>query len=320
MSTLEVSDKNIESQTGNTKSSISWLLKLLSVLIFFLIAVGGLVRNLDAGLACPDWPLCHDKIIPHFDVQIFAEYFHRVFAGLISLLTLFISILIAKDKRLRSMLGQLSLLALTLLISQVILGGLTVLKLLKSEIVTLHLAAGTLYFLIVLIMTLRAHRFGDQPHLFTIARDRKREDPSGTWRIAIGASIAVYIQIILGGMVASNYAGVACPDFPTCHGMWWPGLDGIIGIQILHRLGALFTFIIVLGFAYKSLKNTELPKHIHNKTIGVVALLIIQISLGIGNVLFLLPVALSVAHLVVAEALFALIVMCTYEIRHFQLR
>jgi cytochrome c oxidase assembly protein subunit 15 len=308
-------------QHNSQKSNfVGRLLTVFAVLIFFLITVGGTVRNLKAGLACPDWPLCHGQVVPEFDLQIFAEYFHRLFAGSVGILTLVIAIVIGKNKPLRSMLGQLSLLAIALLLIQVILGGHTVIQLLKPEIVTLHLAFGTLYFLVALLMALRSHRFGDEPHLFTIARDRKRDEPSGTWRLAIAASLIVYLQIILGGMVSSHYAGLACPDFPTCHGMWWPGLEGMVGIQMLHRIGAYTTFIIVSSFVMKALRNVDLPKHIHNKAKIVALLLVLQIILGISNVLLQLPVALSIAHLAVAEALFALVVMCTYEIRHFQLR
>jgi len=123
---------------------------------------------------------------------------------------------------------------------------------------------------------------------------------------------AVYFQIILGGVVSSHYAGLACPDFPTCLGKWWPLMTGNIPYQIFHRLGAALVFVITLIFALKVLKSGLSPV----KACLVILALVTQIGLGICNVIFRLPVPLSVAHLAVAECLFALILITTYEIRY----
>src|SRR5271170_1323059 len=96
-------------------------LAVLAVLIFFLIVVGGMVRNLGAGLSCPDWPLCQGRIIPEFDIRVFAEYFHRLFAATVSILTLILSVLIFSNAKLRSELGKPMGWALAFLFSQVIL-------------------------------------------------------------------------------------------------------------------------------------------------------------------------------------------------------
>src|SRR5271166_3664155 len=118
------------------KIKLSTGLKILTTLIFLLIVVGGMVRNLGAGLSCPDWPLCQGHIIPQFDIRVFAEYFHRLFAAAVSILTLIIAVKVFFDAELRRSLGKPMGWALALLFSQVILGGLTVLKFLQSEIVT----------------------------------------------------------------------------------------------------------------------------------------------------------------------------------------
>ncbi|MBK9294073.1 MAG: COX15/CtaA family protein [Oligoflexia bacterium] len=310
MSTHEIIKKNL---------AVPKILITLSVLIFFLITLGGWVRNMGAGLACPDWPLCFGKIIPHFDIQIFAEFFHRLIAGLVSLLLLYVVVVTTVNKSWRALLGRLNIMAVLLLLSQVVLGGLTVLHLLKEEIVTLHLSVGTLFFGVILIMTLRANRFGKPPVLFSIAKDKKRQTPPAAWKWGIYATSFIYIQIVLGGVVASHYAGLACPDFPKCLGEWFPPFEGTIAIQIMHRIGALVATIVVLGFCNEVFKLSQKPKWLKILNIAVFAVLLTQISLGIGNVYMRLPVWMSVSHLAVAELLFALVIICTYEIRHHQL-
>ncbi len=297
---------------------LSRILSVLSGLIFFLIVIGGAVRNLQAGLSCPDWPLCHGKIIPDFDIQIFAEYFHRLVAALVSVTTIIIFGYVMTHEAVRRVLGRQVILALLLLLSQVILGGLTVLQLLQSEIVTLHLATGTMFFAVVLLMALRMRRYLNDPEFFSPEKTKKRLPPSEIWNWAFGAFVMVFIQIILGGTVSSHYAGLACADFPMCNGQWWPGLEGVVGIQILHRIGALATLVIVLAYVYQESKN-RISESIQTKTTVIATLVCIQVILGISNVIFQLPVALSVAHLAVAEALFGLLLITTYEIRHFQL-
>jgi cytochrome c oxidase assembly protein subunit 15 len=211
-----------------------------------------------------------------------------------------------------------------LLISQIVLGGLTVLNLLQSEIVTLHLATGTLFFAVVLIMTLRLNRFGDHVSVKEVVKDQKREEPTSTWRIAIIALLSLFIQIIFGAVVSSHHAGLACSNyFPKCLSVWWPetGLSGIVGIHLVHRFGAIVAFLAISFFVWTvESRKLNLPHHILTKARIIFLLLLTQILLGIGNVIYSLPVAMSVAHLAIAEALFALILIEAYEIRHHELR
>src|SRR4051812_19970885 len=170
-----------------TRNRLNDLLKGLCVLVYFLIVLGGLVRNLGAGLSCPDWPLCMGKFIPPFEIRVYAEYFHRLAALLVSLITVTLVIYIWKNPEVRKVHGRLATIAFLLLLSQVILGGLTVLKLLQSEIVTLHLATGTMFFAIVLLMAVRQRRLLATADFFSPEKTKKRQPPSTLWNYAFVA-------------------------------------------------------------------------------------------------------------------------------------
>jgi heme A synthase len=187
---------------------------------------------------------------------------------------------------------------------------------LQSEIVTLHLATGSLFFLTILFTTLRARHNLKNPQAVKV------KSTNSLYRWGKASLALVYAQIILGGVVSSHYAGLACPDFPTCLGHWWPNstTDSNVHIQFAHRLGASAVFCTVLYFALKSILSSAHPKSLRIKGGLVLLALVGQVTLGISSVIFRLPVALSVAHLAIAECLIALVLISTYEIRYLQLR
>ncbi|MGE4233428.1 MAG: heme A synthase [Bacteriovoracia bacterium] len=298
---------------GSTKKKpknllLSRMSLALCILVFFLISLGGLVRNAGAGLSCPDWPLCFGRVVPPMDFRVFLEWFHRLIAGGISLLLLGISFFVFSNKALRKQYGLHCGLAVLLLAAQIVLGGLTVLGLLSSKWVVSHLAFGLAFFSTILYLAMRFQQ-------------EKVSNPSskirGDLTIATSVGALVYFQAILGGLVSSNYAGLACPDFPTCFGQWIPefsGVSGSIVLQMVHRAGALITTLSVVSFViyiWRRFKATKIKV-----ILGVVCfLLIAQLCLGIGSVLWGLPLPMSVAHLGTATTMMALFWMVAYEIR-----
>jgi cytochrome c oxidase assembly protein subunit 15 len=299
------------------------LLLVATLLAFAVIALGAYVRLSDAGLGCPDWPGCYGHWLgvpdaqheQHAAAQAFPErpvdtgkawkeMLHRYLAGTLGLLILTLTIL-SWRRELRSRQSPALPTALLGIVGlQAALGMWTVTLLLKPVIVTLHLLGGmtTLSILAGMVMAQR-----------TTGAEATLRSPASP--LALAALLAVIVQIALGGWVSSNYAALACPDFPTCQGQWRPAMDfshaftlhrelgqtadgqllslaALTAIHWTHRLGAVVVALIVSTLALSLIRRQGW------RTWGslLAGLLLAQIALGIGNVLWSLPLALAVAH------------------------
>lgn len=279
--------------------------KILPILIFFtfvLISLGGAVRAMQAGLACPDWPLCFGVVIPDYQIQVYYEFIHRVVAGCVGLGTVGIAIAVFTSSDVPKKAKTVMTLALIALALQIIMGGLTVLKLLHFGIVTSHLALGLTFFSLLLWL------------YFTVSARPKSHSrkplPKSFFSLAVFAMLIVFGQILLGGLVSSNYAGLACPEFPLCQGEFVPTFEGLVGLQVIHRLGAYLVAITIVSLYLMVSKNRQQkwmnPQYVRICEVLVIAVLI-QVFLGITNVLFKLPPVVTVLHLAVAASILGLV-------------
>lgn len=304
------------------------------VLAAVVVVLGAYTRLADAGLGCPDWPGCYGLVgIPDTPEEIaraesafpdapveadkaWTEMIHRYVATGLGALIL---IVLALAARARMPLGM-PLLLTALVIAQGAFGAWTVTLKLWPQIVTLHLLGGfaTLALLWSYALMLR-RAFSGGTHI-------ARLYPG----LASAALAVVILQVALGGWVTSNYAALACPDFPTCHGAWWPamdfaegfdlgqdigpnylggemGSDARVAIQVTHRLGALLVLFVAGPLAWR-LRSTRLGT-------VLAGLLVVQLALGIGNVLLSLPLALAVLHNAFAAALLLGVVTVNFAAR-----
>src|ERR1700688_3381041 len=303
----------------NPQTRLFWFRRLAlagALLAAAVVVLGAWVRLTDAGLGCPDWPGCYGHIYPnaggvaaasgaHFGKALH-EMTHRYFA--LSLVTV-ITILLVWTVRFRKDRGQ-PIIAVVLLFVivclQAALGALTVTLLLKPLIVTAHLLGGlsTLGLLWWLSLT---------PQLRALD-----EREAALRKFAIVGLGVLILQIALGGWTSSNYAAVACPDFPTCQRSWWPRMDyrdafvlwrglrldyegGVlanparVAIHFTHRLGALVagSILISLGlWVATSLRSRRLT---FAGGLLVLAVLV-QISLGVATVHWGVPLDLATLH------------------------
>lgn len=303
------------------------LLSLTVALAFLVVVVGAFVRLTDAGLGCPDWPGCYGHLtsLPETEQEIaaaqaqdprgtydagkaFREMLHRYLAGALGLLILVLAVL-CRTRLGSAHLARGTMALLALVIFQALLGMWTVTLQLKPLIVTLHLLGGFATLGLIWWLLLRYH---DWP------RPTASDPPRSLCYLYAAALAGLVVQITLGGWTSSNYAALACPDFPTCREQWWPsdmdfreafvlwrglGIDyeyGILdspartAIHVAHRIGAVVAAALILALAAASIRSRPDAWRISGWVL--IALLAIQVSLGIGNVVLQLPLAVAVAH------------------------
>lgn len=284
------------------------LYKYLVIEIFFLIALGGGVRAMNAGLACPDWPLCFGNVIPDYHPEVYFEFIHRALAGLVGIVSTYLNIRLMRSQQPKS-LKALAGLAVFLLLSQVVMGGLTVLLVLQEKIVTLHLALAAAFFAVSLWIYLTlAEAQSPVPQSSSAANEAPKIRGFSTFLTG-----AVYTQMILGGLVASHYAALVCTDFPLCHGQWVPTLSGIIGLHVIHRFGAYTLTLIAIVFAVYVFKKVQ-AMEIRRWTMVFLMVLVVQIGAGISNVLLYTPPLLTVLHLALGTLLLGVAVRILHTV------
>ena len=319
------------------------LVTIALALTLALVMLGAWVRLTDAGLGCPDWPGCYGKLTPtHAKSQIaqavaeqggehgpvslgkaWREMAHRYVAIVLGLLVIAIAVL---AWRRRAQLRQSPLLALALLgvvVLQGMFGKWTVTLLLKPAIVTGHLLGGMITLSLLLWLWLRQQ----PPRRYVDA------EPVAALRgPALVALALVAIQIFLGGWTSTNYAALACTDFPTCHGQWWPEtnfadgfhfvrelgmtgdgeilpLEALTAIHLAHRLGAL---VVLAAVGWLGVRALRAPGE-RGLGAAILSVLALQWALGLANVWADLPLAVAVAHNGGAALLLGLLVVLNFR-------
>jgi cytochrome c oxidase assembly protein subunit 15 len=311
-----------------------------ALLTLAVIGLGAYVRLSDAGLGCPDWPGCYGAISPHHAADAIAaahaqqpdgpvspakawkEMLHRYLASALGLAILLIAAL--AWRRERGLNRGLALGLLGLVILQGLLGMWTVTLALRPAIVSAHLLGGMATLALLVWLATRLEGWPTIP-----LRALTPPPAAALALLAKLALAAVLIQIGLGGWVSSHHAALACGDFPTCGGAWWPAADWVnafrldhdpdaaanaearIAMHWAHRLGAV---LVMLAVAVLGLRLMLMPGFV---ALGgnLLGLLLIQASLGIVNVLASLPLPVAVAHNLGAALLLASLVRVNVRLR-----
>ncbi len=271
-----------------------------ATLMFGLVVIGSVVRTTGSGLACPDWPLCHGRLIPPLQFNVLIEWTHRLVALLVSGLLFATVGWVLAHRVTRTRLGGLAVLAIGLLALQVLLGALTVWRLLSPLVVSSHLAVALLLFATLwrLALTARAET-GTQV-------EPRAERAPGLLPLVTLATLLVYAQAVLGGAVSTSGASLACPDWPTCNGEWLPALSGLAGLQVMHRITAYVVVLVMVGLAIATRGASDpLVRGGGRLALG---LTLLQVVLGVSNVLMRVPVWLSALHLANAAAILVCLV------------
>lgn len=306
-----------------------------TLLALIVVSFGAYTRLTDSGLGCPDWPGCYgtlsvpesidqiekaQAVYPDSPVEIekaWIEMIHRYIAGILGIMILVIAFM---SIRLREQINyslKWPFFLLGLVIFQAALGMWTVTLLLKPAVVTSHLLGG---MTVLGILTFLMHRnYGTHRENFVSNKYERK--------IIRFSLVLLFIQIALGGWTSTNYAALACTDYPTCHGSLVPEMDfynaftifrelgvtsigeplsleALHAIQWVHRIGAIVLLVYLLFVAY-ILKVNQGFNMWRNVLILVIS---VQFIIGIANLLLHLPIVLATLHNLGAALLVVILV------------
>ena len=311
---------------------LKWLCFSAAFLTWPLIPYGAFVRLKNAGLSCPDWPLCYGQLFPPAGYEIALETGHRLVAALLGLLIITIT-LVSFRQHSKYHIRGLALFSLVLVCIQGIIGALTVTLVLWPPIVTLHLILGNLLFGVLVFLARitfsleRLENSVENKSVFRVFQEKLG------MRSRVGLMIAVLFLIIAsGGYNSSTYSGLHCEAFPGCHegsyfsfGMSGTDVSKLTGIEghilqpapmdyqgrflpefknewihRLHRFIAVVGGLALITMSWIWLKNRFGYNVINN---FIVLLILLEILLGVLNSVLRVPVPISALHTAVAAAL-----------------
>jgi cytochrome c oxidase assembly protein subunit 15 len=303
------------------------------ILCAIVVVLGAFVRLTDAGLGCPDWPTCYGHVTagsalenrdaidaafpgrPFHYGKALREMTHRYAASTLGLIVVLMTALAWLHRREAVLPVGLTTLLLITVVAQGILGMLTVTWLLKPLIVTLHLLGGMTTLALLWWLWLTPATRNPHPSPPPLAGEGAEVSLRP---LAVAGLLVLALQIALGGWTSSNYAAVACPDFPTCQGSWWPaaqfdqafvlwrglGIDyegGVldhparVAVHFTHRLGALATTLVLATLAFATLRRAQSRK-LRFAAIALLGALGLQLAIGITTVVRGFPLAWATAH------------------------
>ncbi len=327
------------------KKIIKRMVLLSIALAIVVIALGAYTRLTHAGLGCPDWPTCYGLIdVPETTEQInraekafpqrpvepqkaWNEMIHRYFAGSLGLLIVAIALLSVKHKRQKIPVG-LPLFILAAVIFQAALGMWTVTMKLMPIVVMGHLLGGFTILSLLFLLYLR------------LCSEQKSTAIGQTKKYVYISFFGIFIltsQIALGGWTSANYAALSCVELPICQANWPaqlsfdnsfnlipPKRDSYefghlthnerLTIHVSHRVGAIVTSLY-LAFLALLIYFKSSRKLVKSLTVTLMFILTLQVSLGISNIWFALPLAIAVAHNVVAACLMLNLITLSYYLR-----
>ena len=309
-------------------------------LTFDLVLFGAFTRLTDSGLGCPDWPGCYGHASPlgaKVDIaaaqaalpsgpvtfgKAWVEMIHRYLATGVGVLILAITLATWLDRRHLPVSPWWPSLTLFWVCVQGAFGAFTVTMKLFPAIVTLHLLGG---LVLLALLRMQALRYQHGVHWGTAQLGwRAQGSHRALW---LGVFALLWLQIALGGWVSTNYAVLACSDFPQCQGSWWPSMDfahgfslwrelgetrqgdglpfaALTAIHFVHRLGAV---VVIAGLIWLACSLHARPDTRHTAR-WLFGLVLWQFATGLSNVVLGWPLLAAVGHTGGAAALVMVLV------------
>ena len=269
---------------------------------YFLVSLGGTVRVKNAGLSCPDWPLCYGRVFAFPDIGALLEEAHRYTASIVSALIVVLVICALIWARKERQVLTPALIAPVLLVVQIVLGGLTVLWKLPPTIIAAHL--GTALAIFATVITIAVMSGQPAP---------SQEHPDKTRKfvlLAMTNALFVYGLMLSGSYVVGSGASLACPGWPLC-GMppAWAVTYHLADINVLHRYIAFFVGLVLIWTLVSAWRRRKVAPG--QAWIGLAAGILFVVQAAVGGLIVLLrrPDLIAVLHLALATAVWGLLVV-----------
>jgi len=265
-----------------------------ALVTYALVVLGGVVRVSGSGLGCPDWPLCHGRLLPPLDLHAIIEYSHRTTASLTSALVVVTALIAWLAWRQRRDIVIPATVALGLLAVQVVLGAVTVRLELPPMIVLAHLATAMALLAAVCVTAAAA-----------MVQPLPGEADRASLRWARAAAAGTYLLILSGSLVVGSGASGTCAAWPLCGGGFSLDFDGLPAVQLLHRgIAGMIGVLIVAGLVSLLARQRRQPA-VRATVALTLAALAFQIAVGAAVVTLHLPAVLRGLHLALASAVWA---------------
>jgi cytochrome c oxidase assembly protein subunit 15 len=305
---------------------------------FLLIFIGGLVISTGSGLAVPDWPTTYGENMFTYPVDkwvggIIYEHGHRLFASLVGLFILILTVWIAATEK-RRWVRNVGFIALALVIAQGLLGGITVLFLLPTPVSVAHGMTAQIFFCIVSAIALFTSRWWIHTE-----ESMPREKRSLVIMTGVAASV-VFLQLLFGALLRHTYSGMSVPDFPFAFGQIIPSLSdesllvynrelilkGIkwsgdkpveayqIVIHLIHRYWAYVVALMLWYTGYTLLRSNEIPKSISRNGAMIIAIVSVQFLLGVLTILTKKEIIITTAHVAIGALTLVICVITTIQL------
>jgi heme A synthase len=279
---------------------------LTAMITYGLIVLGGTVRSTDSGTACPDWPLCHGKVVPQFEYHVMIEYSHRLVASLVGFLILGMMIWGWRRYPGQPLYRIGAVLVIVLLAGQVLLGGATVKTETAATVVAAHLTMALTLFSTLILMAVASFRLdsgGSLPQLggfFGQAR--------GLLTLPLATLVGLFTLIIVGAYVSQMGAGLVYPDWPLFDGTVVSSGGRLADIHYAHRLLAVIAGVLLVGLAWRVFAEDH--RVVPLLALGAaVGLYVTQVLVGASNIWFELATPVRILHLALASAVWGAVVI-----------
>ena len=272
-------------------------LALVTVLsILALVTLGGVVRLTGSGLGCPDWPLCHGKVVPQVDTATLIEYSHRLMSTVVGLLVLATALIVWRSYRRRLWLLVSASAGFILLVIQVLLGGFTVMTELSPGLVIAHLATAEALMASMVVVCMVSLSSWSANGIGKGAGGALDRFPI----LMLGVVLAAYALLLTGSYVAVSGATASCgQSWPLCQGQLVP--EGYYpAMHMLHRVVALLVGLLIATVLVLAWRRQYKRRVLRWTVVAVGALFLAQVLVGASVLWMGFPLAARLMHLSLA--------------------